>query len=163
MTDRFSSAEIFDPFFSLVYPEGERIAKGDSFEARSVENFFSGKTWSDISLCDFSEKYEGDPAACLSFMTPAAYRYFFPLFMRSALLEHDGADAIFDVVVNKLYQAACGDVALRSIYEEYQPKQLNSIAKYLSVLSDRYSRYYPVDYAKEALEIYWSQYLIESK
>jgi hypothetical protein len=39
----------------LVYPEGERIAKGDSFEARSVENFFPvkhGQTY----LCAISLK-----------------------------------------------------------------------------------------------------------
>jgi hypothetical protein len=152
--------KLFDSFLNVPYPGDANISAGNSIESSYVADYFRGKEWGGLSVQDFSEHYPGDPAACLSFMTPAAFRYYFPGFMKIALLEYDVADAIFDVVINKLSIAADDPSSTwRPVFEGYEPTHLHAIAKFLTVMSEKFCRHYPVDAAALALSSYWSKYL----
>lgn len=152
--------EIFNLFNNLPYPDDDNISDKNSIEASYVSNYFRGKQWDKLGVKELQEDYPGDPSACLSFMTPSAFRYFFPGYMKMALIEYDIADAIFDVVINKLVTTATDpNYYYRSIFEAYDHIYLNAIAKYLVVMSDKYCKHYPVDEAALALKSYWSKYL----
>lgn len=153
-----SAPEIFSHFLDV--PPPETIASGRSIEATYVETYFKGKKWSELTVEQMCEHYQGDPAGCLSFMTPVAFRYYFPGFMKMALFQYDKADAIFDVVVSKLSIAANQPTAeLRGIFEGYSRSQLRAIARYLMMLSENICRFYPSDLAAQALSSYWNRFL----
>lgn len=148
----------FSVFDDVTSPNDDNIALGNSFESGYVKSYFSGRNWRSIDVESLRESYPGDPAACLSFMTPDAFRYFFPSYLRMAYMEYDKADAIFDCVVGKLHAVAFEDSSLRRVFEGYEPHQLSAIAILVRQLSDAYCKYYPRDLAAEAFVKYWSKY-----
>jgi hypothetical protein len=123
-----------------------------------VKSYFSGRNWRSINVESMKENYAGDPSACLSFMTPEAFRYFFPSYIRMAYMEYDVADAIFDVVIAKLHSVAFGDSYLIEIIEGYGPRQLEAIATLVCKFSEKFCKYYPKDLAAEAFAKYWHKH-----
>ena len=65
------------------------------FERDAVAQFFAGKHWRDVSWVEL-QKYDGDCSACLSFMSPAAYRYYLPVYMFVALDHYRESDVSAD-------------------------------------------------------------------
>jgi hypothetical protein len=151
--------EILASFSSVPYPGDENISIGASIEAQYVAHYFKGKRWSDLTVEALRNDYEGDPSACLSFMTHEAFRYFLPGYLKMALIQYDVADAIFDTVLFKLGGAANENTDLRLIVEGYNQAQLKAIAQYLQLLSAKICKFYPVDEAAAALDEFWGKYL----
>lgn len=155
-----SMDDVFEAFKDMPDNPPDKINMGDSIESLCVGNYFRNKSWLELNVIKLRESYPGDESACLSFMTPEAFRYFFPAYMRMALIEYDKADAIFDTVLSKLNIAAKDENSeLRQIFLRYQIFQLEAIAKYLVLLSESICHLYPVNLATIALEEYWGQYL----
>lgn len=151
---------ILDLFLDIPYPDDGHIAMGASIEAGYVRSYFREISWQKLSVEHLWEFYPGDPAGCLSFMTPCGFRYYFPGYMKMALLQYDSADAIFDAVMNKLSIAALDpNSELRSIFEKYEKKQLTGIAEFLTIISESIYKLYPVDIAEIAISTYWKRYL----
>jgi hypothetical protein len=70
-------------------------ADGLHLERDAVAQFFAGKDWRDVSWVELL-KYDGDRSACLSFMSPAAYRYYLPSYMLVALDHYLESDVSAD-------------------------------------------------------------------
>jgi hypothetical protein len=149
---------LFEPFYNLNYPGDANLSASPSIEGKEVSRYFKGKNWADLRVDSMRADYAGDPAACLSFMTDDAFRFYFPGYMRMALLEYETADAIFDAVVSKIARAS-EPGELRRVFEKYDRPQLSAIASLTEVLSENFCRFYPVDIAKESLERYWTKYI----
>lgn len=78
------------PAEAIGYP-----SEGLHLERDAVTQFFAGKSWEDISW-DELLKYKGDRSACLSFMSPEAYRYYLPSYMLVALDHYLESDVSAD-------------------------------------------------------------------
>lgn len=150
--------EILSAFEDTKYPGDSNIARSASMEGEYVAAYFKGKNWTSLTVQSLRTDYPGDPSACLSFMTDQAFRYFFPGYMKMACLEYDSADAIFDVVVDRIFDASEGS-RIREIFEDYDRAKLSAIAQYAELLSTEYCRHYPEDLAAIALSKYWHRYL----
>lgn len=53
---------------------------GEHLECIQVAKFFAGKEWTQVTWAVL-KTYEGDPSACLNFMTAAGFKYFLPCYM----------------------------------------------------------------------------------
>lgn len=151
----------FSVFFNNSFPPDKKaIAVGESIEASDVSKFFSGRNVREITLDELKSNYPHDAAACLAFMTPLAFAYFLPSFMRIALEDYGRADVIPEVVIGYLLAMADGrDMARRDVIEaSYSRDQLGTVAKFLREMSDKYWYQYPSDDAQKALSSYWGQF-----
>jgi hypothetical protein len=92
-------------FAARAYPGDDRIADSDpryeSYEGHQISAFHRGKRWQEITLRHVREDYEGDPTACLAFMTPQGWRYYLPAYLLMAL-DWEASDAVGDAVVGSL-------------------------------------------------------------
>jgi hypothetical protein len=78
------------PAEAIGYP-----GEGLHLERDAVVQFFAGKSWEEISWNELL-KYKGDCSACLSFMSPEAYRYYLPSYMLVALDHYLESDVSAD-------------------------------------------------------------------
>ncbi|MBU9283679.1 hypothetical protein KTD27_26590 [Burkholderia multivorans] len=67
----------FSVFDNHFFPSGEPIGYGGGIEPRDVEGFFRRRRRFDVTLSDLNNVYEHDPSACLGFMLPRAFAFFF--------------------------------------------------------------------------------------
>jgi hypothetical protein len=73
-------ALIANAWADVEYPGDAAIAydnTGYHLECNQVRDFFRQKRWRDISH-SVLRTYIGDESACLSFMSPVAFRYYLP-------------------------------------------------------------------------------------
>lgn len=85
---------IRDTWADARYPGDDKIAddtSGYHLECNQVAAFFRGKDWHEITLRELA-RYDGDGSACLSFMSPSAFRYYLPAYMLIALEDYSDAD-----------------------------------------------------------------------
>jgi len=145
-----------------VAPSLSRIGRGDSIEARSVDQFFRGRRLSDVTLETLHSEYPHDPAACLVFMAAPAFAAYLPAFMRIALERYEDSGSIPEAVVHRLREMAEGRDEERrdEVVSKYSGAQLLAIAEFLSEMSRRYWHAYPDDEAKCALG-YWHRVATE--
>ena len=135
----------FSLFSDEPFPKDKAITNRSGIEPCDIDDFFRGrpvsKEWPrtpyDIadsarrtrfgtSLKDIRENYPGDESACLSFMTPEAFAFFLPLFMKFAVLEYDEAKNIPESIAYKLHSlATCGarNEKTEAIIKKYSPFQ----------------------------------------
>jgi uncharacterized protein DUF6714 len=89
-------------FAGRPYPGDDRIADSDprydDYEGHAVAGFHRGKSWREITLRHLLEDYDGDPSACLAFMTAEGWRYYLPAYLLIGL-EWEAADAVGGAVV----------------------------------------------------------------
>lgn len=67
-----------------------------------VAEYFGERTWREVDLAGLVDDYPGPHDACLSFMSPAAFRYFVAAFMVLAIREADALDSVTDAAVHAL-------------------------------------------------------------
>ena len=79
-------------------------------EEKYVREYFSDKTWQEISVASLWDEYPGPPDACLYFMSSAGYRYFLPSFMIISLRDYDEADTLPGATVFLLSPSIGGDI-----------------------------------------------------
>jgi hypothetical protein len=158
-------ARIVQDFGALPSP-GNNItipSPGDR-ERAAIDAFFRGKKWQEIRLDDLRTGYKGDESACLTFMTPQAFRYYLPAYLLFCLenfreawmsnllpctiwwLELDGNDRenatlFFDR------------------FDGYNKAQKRDIALFLKQMSKRHGEDFAQDHADLALTWYWSRHL----
>jgi uncharacterized protein DUF6714 len=77
-------------------------ASGRHLECNMVAEFFAGRRWTDITLGQLQNQYPGDPSACLSFMSPEAFRYYLPVYMAIAIDRHESSDLAAEAAVAAL-------------------------------------------------------------
>src|SRR5258706_13461640 len=87
-----------------IFPNGPirsdvEIAVGNSIEANDIRIFFAGKKIDEITIDLLNSAYSHDPAACLAFMSPIAFAFFLPLWMKISLNDFDKAYAIPEPVI----------------------------------------------------------------
>jgi hypothetical protein len=145
-----------------VFPVGPfssqtSITMGSSMEAEDISKFLSDRNAADITLDVLNSSYPHDPAACLAFMTPTAFAFFLPVWMRISLNDYERADVIPETVIGYLLALAEGKnpERLSAIRSSYSREQLSLVAKFLQEMSSRYWQHYPTDLAKKALSLYW--------
>jgi hypothetical protein len=133
------------------------IGEGGSIEAQAVERYFRSKRVEDLTLAALKQEYPHDPAACLVFMTDAAFAYFLPGFMRIALDDYSDAGSIPEAVIGRLLAMAEGRDNQRRdfLLGSYSAAQLAAVATFLKNMSARYWHKYPEDSALLAYH-YWA-------
>src|SRR5262249_32601998 len=129
-------------------------------EAQGIEQFFRGKKWTEITLASLRKDYRGDPSACMTFMTPQAFRYYLPLFM-TICLEH-GIDADM-ILLSTIWRLTRGHSPLqddRWMSERYSflsKLQEQDIAEFLLVMRDYCEPLLPGNDAEIAYKSYWER------
>lgn len=121
-------------FKDISFPEGEIIALGNTDEDRAVNEYFRNKKISEITFTFLKDEYKYPHGACLCFMTPMAYAFFFPVFMKLAINDINGdTDIPWTVVSCNLLPMAEGRMKenLDVILSTYSKAQLRAIAIFL--------------------------------
>lgn len=147
----------FSIFTDQLFPSNKIICLGKREEDVSTEAFFRNKKRSEITRLSLELDYKYPHYACLSFMTPDAFAYFLPVYMRLAVedikLETDFA---WTVVSSHLLPMAKGMMTenRESILNSYTKEQLNLIPKFLLAMKS----YFPNDNEIDSLS-YWKKFL----
>jgi len=156
---------IFRDFSTLPSP-GNNITvpfHGD-LERAAIDAFFHGKRWQDIGLDDLRNGYKGDESACLTFMTPQAFRYYLSAYLlfcledfREARMSNllPGTIWWLELDENNRENAAL----FFDRFDGYNEAQKRDIALFLKQMSEHHGEDFAEDYADLALKRYWSRYL----
>lgn len=89
-------------FGTVPYPGDDRIAGRSPTcpdEYAYVAVYFKGKHWREITLKGLREESPGPPDACRCFMSPEAFRFYLPAYMRIAVEEYEAADVVAETVI----------------------------------------------------------------
>lgn len=140
-----------EPFHS------EKIANGSSLEHLQVEAFFKGKLWGDINLDGFN-KYIGDPSACLSFMTPEAFKYYLPAYLSISIKDYSVADVIPESTIYKIEKLT--DQENQEYLDAFNLDQKKMIAMFLDYMYRQHGDDFATDFAQKALSSYWARLLM---
>lgn len=151
----------FEAFSRKKFPADLPITRSAGQEAVDTAAFFSGKCIDDVRLDDLNGKYRHDPSGCISLLTPEAFAFFLPAFMRISIEQYADANAIPDVLINRLLHIAAGDDEERrdAIVRWYGAEQMREVALFLKAMSDKYWRHYNPDDARRALDLFWGRFL----
>lgn len=161
MTAETILTSITQAFSDISYPGDQRLASIPPpycvpSEDAYVVSYFKGKRWTEVSFTDLRKNYAGPPDACLSFMSPHAFRYYLPAFMVIAITDHDIADMVAHSALNALLPPE--DEGQKSWWQKrvsgFTPTQREAITLFLEYLDVRSSEDYPVYGPKQALK-YW--------
>lgn len=158
-------ARIVRDFAALPSP-GNNITvsfPGDR-ERAAIDAFFRGKRWQEIRLDDLRNSYQGDESACLTFMTPQAFRHYLPaylLFCLGDLREAQMSNLLpgtiwwLELDENDRENAAL----FFDRFDGYNEAQKRDIALFLKQMSEQHGEDFAQDDADVALKRYWSRYL----
>ncbi|PRE50619.1 DUF6714 family protein [Burkholderia multivorans] len=145
----------FSIFENEFFHDGRPITNRSGIESCTVDDFFRGKRRFDITIKELKESYECDESACLTFMEPAAFSFFLPLFIKIAICDYDDAGNIPDSLVCKLHRMATGGENdwLNEVLRSYSKDQRNIIIDFLDAMSRTEWRYRAPDLAFEAARL----------
>jgi len=152
-------------FNATPYPGDNNIVPEDSYnnvlESRQIADYFRGRKWQDITLADLREGYIGDPSACLTFMTPSAFRFYLPAYLFICIESFSEADMIYDTTIRRLIIPNNSEDLL-AFHERFVPftiKQKQIVAKFLRQMDLLHDGDRVGHDAKRALDGFWSSYL----
>ncbi|WP_155641025.1 DUF6714 family protein [Burkholderia pseudomultivorans] len=145
----------FSIFENEFFHDGRPITNRSGIESCAVDDFFRGKRRFDITIKELKESYECDESACLTFMEPAAFSFFLPLFIKIATCDYDDAGNIPDSLVYKLHRMATGGENdwLNEVLRTYSKDQRDIIIDFLDAMSRTEWRYHVPDLAFEAARL----------
>lgn len=151
----------FSVFPDSLFPIDQPITEKNGIESNFIESFFRTYNRNQITINLLNSKYSHDPSACLGFMTPSAYAFFLPAFMRIAITEFDEANLIPFVIVWQLLDIsnASDDDRKSAIIKNYSKDQLNEIIDFLSDMAKLHSEDFANDEPKQALSA-WKKIVI---
>lgn len=165
MTDLNSAtirSKIFDAWHNLPTPSQISDSEtGKYLECDQIAQFFSGKRWEEVSWQELC-KYKGDRSACLSFMSPDAYRYYLASYMMVALNNYAEADVSADSAWYSLIPPT--DSGLNHYWAArvsgFTKDQKNAILLFLQFMLDAHSEDFPFDIAgrREAIQ-HWKAFI----
>jgi len=141
--------------FTQEYPGDDQLVYDNSgyhLECNEVLAAFRGKHWREVPFETL--RYE---SAALSFMTPAAYRYYLPAYLLACILDYAEADMIPDTVVFSLIPPT--DPKSVKIYGEsyrrcmagFTPAQRDTLRSFLEFMKARHGEDYPSGDLDQAL------------
>ena len=135
---------IKEAFSNIAYPGDNNICYknnyGRDYEGNQMAMFFRGKTWEQITLKSLRDEYNNDGSACLSFMSPEAYRYYLPAYMIIAINEYEDADVIGDSAIHALSFPQDNELIKFWIQRNsnFSDKQEEAITKFLQFMHENH-------------------------
>lgn len=161
MTKEEKKSIINEAFGDAQYPGDENLAGNDTGyedEYAYVRKYFKGKRWQDVDLKWFEEEYPGPHNACLSFMSPQAFRYYLPAYMMIAIDNYETSDA--DNVVVSALEPEISET-LREWHRErisgFTLKQKEAIVTFFHYLKEEHGNdFYPPERLDDVIK-YWQQ------
>jgi hypothetical protein len=152
-------ALIANAWADVEYPGDAAIASdntGYHLECNQVRDFFRQKRWNDISH-SMLRTYVGDESACLSFMSPVAFRYYLPAYMLVAIDNYDYAGVTANSAVTALIPQTSKELATfwtqrTSGFSEHQS---DAIVAFLLFMEENHGNDYLSHGLTHALH-YWS-------
>jgi hypothetical protein len=129
----------FSAFPNEKYPEHEAITSRSGIESSDVDTFFRGRRRWDITARQLNEEYKHDPSACLGFMTPGAFSFFAPLYLRMMLQGSELYGAFPDSVLNEFHRLVADHDSSRLdvMLEKYSKKQWAVVVESLVSICNR--------------------------
>lgn len=156
----------FSIFKDVSFPNNRIISTGLREEDRAVEKFFRNKKISEITRYTLENDYKYTYSACLDFMTPEAFAFFLPAFMKIAVQDYNGETSFPWIVVScHLLPMAEGTMPDNrdAILSSYSDSQLHVVAEFLKEMSHYYQIYEPDDDATKAFDLFWGEFFNENK
>jgi hypothetical protein len=159
MTASDLRALITSAWADVGYPGDAAIAydnTGRHLECNQVRDFFCRKRWEEISH-PVLRTYAGDESACLSFMSPVAFRYYLPAYMLVAIDHYDDADVTANSAVNALIPQTSKGLAefWTDRTSGFSDHQKGAIVAFLSFMEGNHGSDYLSHGPKQALQ-YWN-------
>jgi hypothetical protein len=130
-------------FADLERPLPDKIAARDEnplcLEALAVEKFFANYCWQDIRW-ETLEAYRGDRTACLYFMSPEAFLYFFPAYMIMTLLDIKADTGLLDQIVSLTYGRETDSRFFKLMQKSYDLRKKKCVGYFLMQVNERFVR-----------------------
>jgi hypothetical protein len=153
-------------FANTQRPNSENISISVGPEGQEVKLFFANKNWQEITLDTLKNDYKGPHSACLGFMTPEAFAYYFPAYLKIATFSYDEGDVLSTTVTSMVFDAAedvkCNTTDGVNLFTHEQNRvvaeALNKISKENEIEHGEYYADY-FNYATKALKLRWGKYL----
>ena len=163
LSDSSLKSKIKSDFASVPYPKGAITPESEGYinlEAQQIGSFFQGKDWQSITLSALNEEYIGDPAACLNFMTPTAFRYYLPSYLLICLEHNIRSNNILPSTIWRLTlnpDNAEDKAQFMGRFSPYNEARKQDIASFLVLMRE----YFDADDndPQIALDRYWSIFL----
>jgi hypothetical protein len=169
----------FDLFGKDVFPSSHEVTRqrqrGDS-EVEACRSYFEGKRLSDVQRSSLVAVYQQryDMSAIPALLSDQAFAFFLPALMQIAIDGQDDHETqvpdLGNILVHHLLemaQASKGSARLAELLKVYSPTQLGEVARFLRAMRDHEKEMWVEasewSTAAEALNLYWSQYLVGSK
>jgi hypothetical protein len=126
----------------MPYPGDDNLAgrtSGCPSEYSYIEDYFSGKHWTEITLDGLRRDYPGPEDACLSFMSPRAFRFYLPAFLSMAVQYRDQApDSAVPALcpprenaeLYRLAEEAHREAGLEDVSNPFAPEQVRARRKW---------------------------------
>lgn len=149
-------------FSDLKRPTAGSIANRDavpiSLEALAVEAFFSDYDWSAVTK-DVLAEYRGDQRACLYFMTPNAFLYYYPAYMCIVLDDANDMGGFLYPVVSIACRGEEKEDLFDFMLHKYDVAKRQCVGLFLSSVHDRFVKQLgwmqPTLDPRSAAERYW--------
>ena len=131
--------------------------RSSSLEALGVQKFFFEKHWSQISLYDLKDIYNGDASACLSFMSDEGALYYLPTFLLAVLEDACIADVITDSLVSFLAFSESNKERFETWSEALTYNKIQVVRDFLNYIIEHDSIYELSSEANKAKLSFWDQ------
>jgi hypothetical protein len=152
-------------FANARYPGDDNIGydkTGQNLECKQIAEHFRGMSWPDVDLAFLREYGEhADASACLTFMSPEAFRYYLPAFLLVLVENFQEADVLVETVISSITPrrdqskpALVEFVRLR--LEGFTPEQREAIRLFLEYMKREHGQEYLFGELDAALE-HWKK------
>lgn len=134
---------IIREFSGVLRPPARQIADRGStpvtLEALAIEEYFAPLRWQDVSWESLRD-YHGDKAACLYFMSPNAFLYFFPSYLLMTLNDNCMETGLIGQIMPLTYGLETDSRFFNLMQRCYNTRQKKCIGYFLLQINERYFR-----------------------
>ena len=125
-----------------------------------VEEFFNGREWDTFSLQTLLNEYRGPHEACLSFMSPVAFNYYLPGFMKISIEEFDPEEILMEFVLYELTPDTNDEIQNYQLerFSTFNQKQIKTIVLFFDYMKEKYGDEFRL-LGHDKAQIYWSRKL----
>ena len=122
-----------------------------------VEEFFNGREWDAFSLQTLLSEYRGPHEACLSFMSPEAFNYYLPGFMKISVEEFDPEEILMEFVLYELTPDTNYEIQNYQLerFSTFNQKQIKTIVLFFDEMQEKYGDEFKLS-GHDKAQMYWS-------
>ena len=124
------------------------VSEGTHLECEEVRRAFAGRSWRSLGSDDLLQNKEA-----LNFMTPRAFRYYLPAFIRITVERFSDSDVIPDTILGILLPTADGQLKKwrKERLDALSAGQASALRAFVEFLREKHSSEFDEDTLRDAI------------